>query len=344
MPVDVRPRVQAIEPEYACPGGMVTLLGSALSAGGDPPRITLDDVSAPPVFVSPSRLSVRVPPDLGGGRYAVCLDGSPSRSVSLVVARVLATGVHQVDSPAFDDEGLLYLTYSGSRGQRVPVSIFRVTASGARETFSSAIVNPTSMAWGPDGALYVSSRFEGTVYRVLESGDAVPYVSDVGVPCGLAFDAEGGLYIGDRSGTVFRATAGKEPVAIATLPSSVAAFHLAVGPDGWLYLTAPTLSAYDYVYRVSAEGRVETLSRAFGRPQGLAFDPGGRLHIVDALAGAGGLFVLEGESRREVVSGEGLIGVAFDPSGGLVLASADTIYRFDDRPRPSDAAARRKGR
>jgi sugar lactone lactonase YvrE len=314
---------------------MVTLTGSGLTSDGNPPRIQLDDVTVRPVFVSPSRLSFRVPSDLAGRRYSVRLDDTPAPSVSLVVGRVFATGVHQVDSPVFDDEGLLYLTYSGSRGQHVPVSIFRVTASGARESFSSAIVNPTGMAWGPDGALYVSSRFEGTVYRVLESGDAVAYVTDVGVPCGLAFDADGALYIGDRSGTVFRVLPGKDPAVVATLPPSVAAFHLAFGPDGWLYVAAPTLSAYDYVYRVSADGRVETLSRAFGRPQGLAFDPGGRLHIVDALAGAGGLFVLERDSRREVVSGEGLIGVAFDSSGGLVLATADTIYRFDDRPRPS---------
>jgi DNA-binding beta-propeller fold protein YncE len=344
MPIDVRPRVDAVQPAYACPGGIVTLHGSTLSGDGTPPRITLDDVPVQAVFVSPSRLSFRVPTGLAGGRSIVHVDGAATAPVSIVVARVFATGVHQVDNPVFDDEGLLYLTYSGSRGQHVPVSIFRVNASGARESFSSAIVNPTSMAWGPDGALYVSSRFEGTVYRVLESGDAVPHVSDVGAPCGLAFDAEGSLYVGDRSGTVFRVMRGKEPAVVATLPPSVAAFHLAVGRDGWLYVTAPTLSAYDSVYRVSADGRVETLSRDFGRPQGLAFDPDGNLHVVDALAGAGGLFVLEGGERHEVVSGEGLIGVAFDPSGGLALASADTIYRFDDRPPWSQPAARREDR
>jgi hypothetical protein len=332
MSADVTPRVEAVDPAYACPGGLVSILGSGLTSDGNPPRLALDDVPVRAAFASPSRVSFRVPPDLAGGRHTVHVHGAATPPVSVVVARVFATGVHQVDNPVFDDEGLLYLTYSGSRGQRVPVSIFRVTASGARESFSSAVVNPTSMAWGPDGALYVSSRFEGTVYRVLESGDAVPYVTDVGVACGLSFDRDGALYVGDRSGTIFRVMAGKEPTVVATLPPSVAAFHLATGPDGWLYVSGPTLSTYDYVRRVSADGRVEVLSRAFGRPQGLTFDPDGRLHVVDALAGAGGLFVLEGDSRREVVSGEGLIGVAFDPAGGLALASADTIYRFDDRP------------
>ena len=37
---------------------------------------------------------------------------------------------------------------------------------------------------------------------------------------------------------------------IATLPASVAAFHLAMGPDDHLYVTAPTLGPYDYVYKI----------------------------------------------------------------------------------------------
>ena len=71
-----------------------------------------------------------------------------------------------LEGPAFDRDGNLYVTYSGTRGQEVPVSIFRVRPNGTRESFSSGIVNPTSMAIGPEGRLYVSSRFEGTIYRV----------------------------------------------------------------------------------------------------------------------------------------------------------------------------------
>ena len=71
-----------------------------------------------------------------------------------------------MDNPVFDRDGNLYVTYSGTRGQEVPVSIFKVRPNGTRETFSSGIVNATSMAIDPEGRLYVSSRFEGTVYRV----------------------------------------------------------------------------------------------------------------------------------------------------------------------------------
>ena len=120
------------------------------------------------VFASATRLGVVVPAGLDGGRAPVQVRhrrraGEPA---FVDIAAPFATGLHQVDNPVFDRDGNLYVTYSGTRGQQVPVSIFRVRPNGTRETFSSGIVNPTSMAIDPTGQLYVSSRFEGTVYRV----------------------------------------------------------------------------------------------------------------------------------------------------------------------------------
>jgi hypothetical protein len=96
------------------------------------------------------------------------------------------------------------VTYSGTRGQQVPVSIFKVRPNGTRETFSSGIVNATSMAIDAQGRLYVSSRFEGTVYRVATDGTFEVFATDLGVACGLAFSKDGTLFVGDRVGTIFR--------------------------------------------------------------------------------------------------------------------------------------------
>jgi len=279
---------------------------------------------------------VIVPSGLEGGQAPIRIAGVPGETAFVNVAAPFATGLHQVDNPVFDRDGNLYVTYSGTRGQQVPVSIFRVRPNGTRETFSSGIVNPTSMAIDSSGQLYVSSRFEGIVYRVASDGSAEPFASDLGVACGLAFspDRQGGaLFVGDRSGTIFKVDRSGHATTFASLPASVAAFHLAFGPageNGALYVTGPTLSPYDALYRVDANGTVTRNYEGFGRPQGLAFDPQGRLHVVEALAGMSGLYRIAANGTPEqVLAGPGLVGVAFTLDGGIVVTSNDTAYRLN---------------
>jgi len=274
-------------------------------------------------------LTAIVPPGLEAGPASVRVADRPGETAFIDVAAPFATGLHQVDNPVFDRDGNLYVTFSGTRGQQVPVSIFCVRPNGTRETFSSGIVNPTSMAIDPEGRLYVSSRFEGTVYRVAADGSVEPFATDLGVACGLTFAPDGTLFVGDRSGTIFRVDRAGHAEAIASLPASVAAFHLAIGPDGALYVTGPTLASYDSLYRVDPDGTVTTRHARFGRPQGIAFDRHGILHVVEALAGSSGLYRVPPVGEPEMVlSGPNLVGVAFDGHGTLVVASNDTAYRL----------------
>jgi sugar lactone lactonase YvrE len=325
-----RPTLTSIEPLRAVEGGRIVLHGSHFPVGDQMPEIRIGDVPVRPAFASPKRFVIVVPPDLEGGRTPIRFDDVPGETPLLSIGAAWATGLHQVDSPVFDRDGNLYVTYSGSRGQEAPVSIFRVTRQGTREPFASGIVNATSMTIGPDGDLYVSSRFEGSVYRVRADGSHEVIASDLGVACGVAFDRDGSLLVGDRSGTVFRVRNGKA-TAFATLAPSVAAFHLAISPEGELFVAAPTLGSYDHIYRVSRSGDVARIPAPFGRPQGLAFDADGTLHVVDALAGSSGLYRLPAPDFNPelVVAGGALVGVAFGPGGELVVASNETAYRFD---------------
>jgi len=145
--------------------------------------------------------------------------------------------------------------------------------------------------------------------------------------------------VGDRSGTVFEISPGGEVARFATLPPSVAAFHLAMAADGVLYATAPTLSTRDAVYAIDPHGDATIICRAFGRPQGMGVDPRGGLHVVEALAGNSGLYRLWPDGGTEqVVAAPSLVGVAFDEHGGAVVVSDDTAYRFDRLPRSVHAA------
>jgi sugar lactone lactonase YvrE len=321
--------ITSVVPPRVVEGGRVALEGSDLPTEVVP-LVVVGEEPARTLFASSTKIIVNLPAEVEGGRRPVRLENVPGETIYVSVGAVWATGLHQVDNPVFDREGNLFVTYSGSRGQEAPVSVFRVTPTGTREPFVSGIVNATSLAFGPDGHLYVSSRFEGSVYRVNDTGSHDQIASDLGVACGLTFDADGHMYVGDRSGTIFRVDDGKATI-FASLPASIAAFHLAMSPDGELFVSGPTLGTYDHIHRITLSGEVRTVPTPFGRPQGLTFGPDGALYVIDAMAGSSGLyrFATPDATPELVVSGGALVGVAFGPSGALVVASNETVYRFD---------------
>jgi DNA-binding beta-propeller fold protein YncE len=213
--------------------------------------------------------------------------------------------------------------------------VYRIGADGVRDVFVTGLTNATSMAFDPQGRLHVSSRFDGTVSRIDGEGRAETIATELGVACGLAFDPEGVLYVGDRSGTIFRLSHSGHATPFASLPPSVAAYHLAWhAADAALYVTGPTISTRDRVYRIGRQGDIRTVYEGFGRPQGLTVDTDGSLLVAEALAGASGIYRLQpgaagsaGAEPELVISGPALVGVAVQPGGGYVVATADRLYR-----------------
>ena len=340
---DPRPsRITGVRPLWAVEGARLTVLGDGFSL--EPlPDIKVGGASARLASASPHALNVTVPPGLDGGRTSIRIDTAPGETAYVEVGAPLATGLHQVDNPAFDQDGNLYVTFSGSRGQDSPVSVFKVRRDGSREPFISGIPNPTSLAFDAEGRLHISSRFDGTVYRIDDEGTPVVVASELGVACGIAFDREGTLFVGDRSGSILKMIGGRATT-LTTLPPSIAAFHLAFAPDGDLFVTGPTLGTHDCVYRITPDGQVGIFYDGFGRPQGLAFDAQGRLYVVDALAGRGGVYRFESvgqafegrpdgpDTERQpelLVASGGLVGLAFNTDGTLAIASSDTVYLLD---------------
>src|ERR1700676_3141987 len=140
--------------------------------------------------------------------------------------------------------------------------------------------NPPGSALGAEGGLYASSRHDGMVYQVSPSGNTSTYVEGMGVATGIVFDRDDNLFVGDRSGTVFKISRQRQIYVFATLEPSIAAYHLAFGPDGYLYVTGPTTSSFDAVHRIAPDGHVEVFYRGLGRPQGMAFDAQDRLYVA----------------------------------------------------------------
>jgi glucose/arabinose dehydrogenase len=319
-----------VVPARAIPGGRIVVeSGHAAFPVEDVPRIWFGSTEVRPASASSRRLVLVVPAAAEAGPVPIRLADQPPIG-SVEVGKAWATGLHQVDSPVFDRDGNLYVTFSGTRGQHVPVSVFRVRPGWEPEAVASGIVNATSLAFDPFGELCVTSRFDGSVYRVKVDGTVEKIASDLGVACGLAFAPDGTMFVGDRTGTLFRVNAAGRAAPFATLPSSIAAFHLAIGPEEDVYVTAPTLATHDPVYRVDRRGEVSVFAEGFGRPQGLAVDDEGTLYVADSLAGASGIFRVRPGRRREILAaGDGVIGLAFHPSLGVAVASGDAVYVFD---------------
>ena len=325
--------VSALRPAWAVPGARITVEGIHLPVPADgPPHVLVGTHDAHVVAASSASLRIVVP-EGAAGSSAIRIDELPGETAYLEVARTITTGVHQVDSPVFDPQGRLYCTMSGSRGNRAAVPLYRVSRDGVREPIAVDIANPTAMAWGKDGHLYISSRFDGQVHRLGPDDHAELYATELGVPTGLAFSRDGYLFVGDRSGTILRVSPDRQVEAFATIPASVAAFHLAFGPDDCLYVTAPTLSTHDVIYRITPGRLIDEIRAGFGRPQGLAFDSTGALYVVEALAGQGGLYRVDVTQSRPqpelVLAAASLVGLAFAPDAGLVVCSNDTVWRLD---------------
>src|SRR6185436_14090450 len=92
-------------------------------------------------------------------------NGDKSTPLNLQVGVQIADGLHPIANPAVDRGGNIYATFSGSRGQKTPVSVCRVDATtGQSIPYVSDIVNASGLAVDREDALYVSSRHDGTVY------------------------------------------------------------------------------------------------------------------------------------------------------------------------------------
>jgi sugar lactone lactonase YvrE len=276
-------------------------------------------------------MCIRIPDSAEVGRLEVRQNGATSNAVTLKIGKLLAENVNPVASPVTDNQGNVYTTLSGARGEKMPVSIYRISPEGDMDAFATDIVNPTGLALDTDGMLYVSSRHEGTIHRITPEGASSIFVESMGVATGLAFDPEGNLYCGDRSGTIFKIARDRQIFVFATLEPSVAAYHLAFGLDGTLFVSGPTTSSNDAVYAIDRDGTARVYYRGLGRPQGMAVDIAGSLYIAASHRGRRGVQRLAMDRGPEdepelVISGSGTVGLTFSPSGSAIVATHTAIY------------------
>src|ERR1700732_5058209 len=324
-----RPQIAQVSPVAAIAGGEFQIQGKGF-AKSDRPKVTIGEVAAPIIIGSDSFLIVRVPEGVSEGELVIQNGGQGSQAWACDIGIPIAESLHPVSNPAVDTFGNVYTTFSGSRGQKVAVAVYKIDLNYNVKPFITDLMNPTGLAFDAQGLLYISSRFDGVIYQATPNGNMSVFVEGMGVATGLAFDEEDNLYVGDRSGTIFKIAPDRQIFVFATIEPSIAAYHLAFGPAGELFVAGPTTSSYDRIARINRQGEVSLFYRGLGRPQGLAFDRQGNLYVAASLNGRRGIVRITAEGAADfVLSGMGLVGLALLPTRRAVLATSSALFSVD---------------
>lgn len=325
------PRIEGVKPAAALPGGEIAIRGSGFAVRNHArPQVQFGSSDANVMLAADDHLIAAVPEGASGGAVRVRMNGVESAPFPISLGQQVADNLHPVGNPAVDADGNTYVTFSGQRGQKVPVSLYKVTANHTVKPFITELMNPTGLTVDHDGYLFVSCRNDGTVHRVSRDGNAIQWIEGMGIATGIAFDKSNNLYVGDRSGTIFKIGRDREIFVFATLEPSLSAYHLAFGPAGDLYVTGPTTSSFERVYRISPAGEVSVFFRGLGRPQGLAFDRKGNLYVAASLSGKRGIVRLTPDAEAELVlGGTNIVGMALLPAHRAMIATNNALYSLD---------------
>ncbi|MGX2029945.1 PKD domain-containing protein [Methylocaldum gracile] len=277
----------------------------------------------------------RVSPDgiistiAGTGEWGFSGDGGPAIRAQLTSPYGVAVGA----------DGCLYIADSGNhRIRRVdPDGIISTVAGTGYASFSgdggpatlARLYEPTGVAVGPDGSLYIADRLNDRIRRVGPdgiistiagtgeflftygySGDGGPAThAQLNFPEGVAMSSDGGLYIADSGNWRIRR----------------------VGPDGIITTVAGTGQA-----GFSGDGGPASQAKLY-HPYGVAVGPDGSLYIADTYnerirrVGPDGIITTVAGTGQYGFGGDGgpatqaklsPTGVAVSPDGSLYIADA----------------------
>jgi len=325
-------RILSINPPYAIPGGEITINCENFEINSNEGYgCFFDGKAARLIGASSNRILAIVPDDFDTTEVDIYLEsgGDRSESFNITVGKKMAGDLHIVANPAVDpkDDSII-LTRSGSRGQQLPVTLFRLERDGFLSEMTVEILNPTGIAFDRTGELFVTARADGEVVRIDRDTEPVSYASDLGIATGIAFDKNGVMFVGDRSGTIYRVDGFGTAESFAILEPSVSAFHIAFGTDGKLYVAAPGLSSFDAIYRIDSEGFDEIFYRGLGRPQGIASDRDGNLYVAACSQGRHGIVKIsaDGKNAEIFLAGMNVVGLCFTRQGEIVVATNEAVY------------------
>ena len=142
-----------VEPSQVNLDRTVTIYGSGfIRRPNTRPRVRFGETEASLLLSAATHLVARVPEGAAEGPVRVEASGEESQPFSFHLGVQIADNLHPVANPAVDVEGNIYVTYSGQRGQKVPVSVFKIDLNFNVKPFLTDITNAAG-----DTRVFVSS-------------------------------------------------------------------------------------------------------------------------------------------------------------------------------------------
>ena len=79
----------------------------------------------------------------------------------------IADNLHPVGNPAVDTFGNIYTTFSGSRGQKVAVAVYKIDLNYSVKPFINDLMSATGLAFDPQGrVLYGGQVDRSTLWKM----------------------------------------------------------------------------------------------------------------------------------------------------------------------------------
>lgn len=208
------PRIERIEPQFAAANGYVHIIPAGLVVEPRRLNLTVGGQEAVIKAAGTKRIVAQLPEAFSGEPECIVESGvdiTPPFPHSFANAR--AEGLHNVGNPAVDPAtGAIYATRSGGRGMQLTNTLYRLEPDGYLDELPVQVMNPSGLAFGPDGKLYVTNRALGELYVIDNDLETTRISSGLGIATGIAFDKDGLIYVGDRSGTIFRSEPDRKSV------------------------------------------------------------------------------------------------------------------------------------
>lgn len=324
--------IKDINPKMGLPGGSIKITGKRFQPWKiEHSNLHFSNSIAWIEGVSESALITSVPPNSISGNIYIDVDGYQSNKFHFIVPETIISGLHLVDNPVVDSEGNIFATYSGNRGEMTPVSIYKVSKLGKKETYLTGITNPTSLVMGTNNTLYIGSRFDGKIYRTTKKGKYEIFSQGLGTAFGMAINSQNELFVGDRTGSIFKVDPSGRASFFTSIPQSYIAFHLGFDSKDNLYVSNPVHMGENFIYRISkGSEKSEIYYAGLSLFHGFVFDSKNNLYLAETKRNESRIIKIKhGKYVSTVLTGTNFIGLALDPKQNLIVATSTSLYLIE---------------